>query len=136
MRINTLKSRVLQAVLNGINAIEPSKISIPLGTVLGIDVLLDRGPRIHVRIASVSVLEADTRNEFTAAGINQTHHRVLLNVKAEVNIILSRKQVATEVSSRVLVAETVIVGQVPSAFTYVVGDKSDTIGIIDDYQMH
>lgn len=136
VRINKLKSRVSQDVLAAINKVEPADISIPLGTVLGNELLLDRGPHIPVRTAPISVVKVEISNDFWAAGINQVRHRIFLDVTADVKIILPRKQATTEVTSRITVAETVIVGDVPSGFTYVVGDKSDTIGIINDYQMH
>ncbi|MBR2742451.1 MAG: sporulation protein YunB [Clostridia bacterium] len=136
VRINRLKSAVSESVLRAVNEISPSDISIRLGTVLGNEMMIDRGPKIPVRLLPVSLVNVDITNDFRAAGINQVRHRICLDVSVDVSVILPRRLVKTRVSSRITAAETVIVGDVPSGFTYVIGDKSDTIGIINDYQMH
>ena len=56
------------------------------------------------------------RNEFTAAGVNQTLHRVLLEVSVTVRILLPGRILEASVTSPVCIAETVIVGQVPGTY--------------------
>ena len=136
VRINRLKSRVSQNVLRAVNEIKPSDISIRLGTVLGNEMLLERGPKIPIRFLPIRIVNIEISNDFWAAGINQVRHRIFLDVSVDISVILPRKHAKTQVASRITVAETVIVGEVPSGFTYVIGDKSDTVGIINDYQMH
>ena len=136
VRINRLKSRVSQNALRALGEIKPSDISVRLGTVLGNAMFLERGPNIPVRFLPIGVIDIDISNDFTAAGINQVRHRIFLDVSVDINVILPRRHAKTRVTSRISVAETVIVGDVPSGFTYVVGDKSDTVGLINDYQMH
>ena len=67
---------------------------------------------------TVGSAEANFRNEFTSAGINQTKHRILLDVDVYVSILLPGFYTSTKVSSEVAVAETVIVGSVPETYTY------------------
>ena len=55
-------------------------------------------------------------SEFTSVGINQTLHRIYLNLTCSIGILTPFKTVSKEVSSRVLLTETVIVGNVPSTY--------------------
>ena len=58
------------------------------------------------------------RDKFTAAGINQTKHQILLDVDVYVTILLPGITTYTKVSNEISVAETVIVGAVPDTYTY------------------
>ena len=67
---------------------------------------------------SVGSTTASFRNTFSAAGINQTRHQILLDVHVNVSILLPGFRTSTKVSNEISVAETVIVGSVPENYTY------------------
>ena len=69
-----------------------------------------------MRVLTVASTDAAFRNEFTSAGINQTHYRVMLDVTVSARLLLPGGVVETEVTAPVCVAETVVVGQVPDAY--------------------
>ena len=55
-------------------------------------------------------------NEFTAAGINQTLHRITIDINVTITILTLAGTQDVEVDSSVIAAETVIVGQVPTTY--------------------
>ena len=61
-------------------------------------------------------IETNIDSEFTSVGINQTRHRIYLDLKCVVGILTPFKTINKEVSSKVLLTETVIVGDVPSTY--------------------
>ena len=60
--------------------------------------------------------EGNYRNDFTSAGVNQTLHRILLDVSVTARLLLPGGVVETQVSTPVCVAETVIIGQPPQTY--------------------
>jgi sporulation protein YunB len=116
--LNRLQSAILDEVLSRIDQVSTRDLSIPLGSLTRSNLLAGRGPLVTVRMQSIGSSEADLRNEFTSAGINQTKHQVILDIDVYVSILLPGFQTATKVSNSVIVAETIIVGSVPSTYTY------------------
>lgn len=114
-RINTLSSEILQEVIaatnNGMEDIE-----IPLGNLLGSNLLMGRGPDIPVKIIMLTSSYADFRNEIESAGINQVKHQIILEVRVQIDVMLPWEVQSTEVLSEVLIAETVLVGNVPDTY--------------------
>ena len=115
---NRLQSFILAEVLDRIAHVASRDLSIPLGSLTGSALLAGRGPRINVRMQSVGSSSARLENAFISAGINQTKHQVLLNIDVSVSILLPGFTTATKVSNSVVVAETIIVGDVPATYTY------------------
>lgn len=114
-RINTLSSEILQEVIaatnNGMEDIE-----IPLGNLLGSNLLMGRGPEVPVKIIMLTSSYADFRNEIDSAGINQVKHQIILEVRVQIDVMLPWEVRSTEVLSEVLIAETVLVGKVPDTY--------------------
>ena len=108
-------------------------LSIPIGSLTGSALLAGRGPRITVRMESVGSSEANFRNAFTSAGINQTKHQIILTVDVSVSILLPGFRTATKVSNSFIVAETVIVGMVPDTYTYFSTDPDTYEEDLKDY---
>ena len=114
-RINTLSSEILQDVIASTNSGQLDE-NIPLGNLLGSNLMLGRGPKIPVKITMLTSSYADFRNELSSAGINQIKHQIILEVKVQIDVLLPWEVKSTEVVSEVLIAETVIVGKVPNAY--------------------
>lgn len=114
-RINTLSSELLQDVVNSAdNGV--LEIRIPLGNLLGSNLLMGKGPEIPVKIIMLTSSFADFRNELTSAGINQTKHQIILEVMVDIDILVPWDTVSTRVVSEILIAETIIVGSVPDTY--------------------
>ncbi len=114
-RINTLSSEILQEVIAATNSGQMNE-NIPLGNLLGSNLLLGRGPKIPVKITMLTSSFADFRNEIESAGINQVKHQIILEVKVQIDVMMPWEVMSTEVVSEVLIAETVLVGDVPDAY--------------------
>ena len=118
IEINRLKTQLLGLIIDKVSGTTTTDLSIPIGNVISNNFFSGRGPRIPVKILSVSSATATFTNNFTSAGINQTRHQVFMNFKVSVMILLPSCTTTTVVESQVCVAETIIVGSVPDSFTY------------------
>lgn len=94
--------------------------------------LAGRGPGIKIRISSIGDVETDLRSEFTAQGINQTLHRVYLQVKCNVNILTPFDNISRDITNQVLLIENVIVGNIPNTYYNLEGmNRNDALEIIE-----
>lgn len=110
------KRQVVEAVIRQLGALDSDELGVPLGSLTGQPLLSGAGPRVRVRVDSVGEVTADYDNTFTSAGVNQTLHRVCLNINAVVYLFLPGEVYPVSVSSSVCVAETVIVGETPDTY--------------------
>lgn len=91
------------------------------GSFTGIKLLAGRGPGIKIRISTVGNVETDLKSEFEAQGINQTLHRIYLQVKCEVSILTPFKDITKDIKNQVLIMENVIIGTVPNTYYNIEG---------------
>ena len=115
---NRLQAAIADDILQRMAEVSTTDLSIPIGTLTGSPLLAGRGPCLHVRMQSVGTATARFDNQFSSAGINQTRHRIILDVDVHVSILLPGLTTYTKVSNEISVAETVIVGGVPDTYTY------------------
>ena len=86
------------------------------GAALGLTLLAGSGPRIPISIVPVGSVQTDFETEFEACGINQTRHKVYLQLSASIRIVIPTGAKTTNVTANMLVAESIIVGKVPESF--------------------
>lgn len=125
--MNRLKTQLLTILDDDIYDISGDEISIPLGNLTGIQLLSGRGGTIPVKIVAVSSSDANFRGEFADAGINQTIHRIMMDVSLDLIVLLPSGTVTDHVSTEVCVAETVLLGQVPQSYTYFNGGSENAL---------
>ena len=70
-------------------------------------------------------VETDLRTEFKEAGINQTLHRIYLEVKCNVSILTPYDTINETITNQVLLVEGVIVGTIPDAYYNLEGLTSE-----------
>lgn len=113
---NRLKSSLALSILTRITNVDGTELGIPIGNLTGISVLAGRGPEMRVKVIPIGSVQTELSSQFLSAGINQTRHRIIMEVTSNVDIILPSETVSTTVSVNVVIAETVIVGSVPDTY--------------------
>ena len=114
--VNRLKTDILNLINDEILALDTSDIGIPLGSLFLPELFSGKGPAIPVRILSIRNSDATFSSKFSQAGINQTLHQLTMVVSVDVAVLVLGQTSSFTVNSEVVVAETVIVGEVPSTF--------------------
>lgn len=114
--VNRLKTDILNIINDEILALDTSDIGIPLGSLFLPELLSGKGPAIPVHILSIRNSDAIFFSEFSQAGINQTLHKLTMEVSVDVAVLVLGETSSFAVNSEVVVAETVIVGDVPNTF--------------------
>ena len=111
--VNRLKTDILNLINDEILALDTSDLGIPIGSLVLPEIFAGRGPEIPVNILSIRNSDASFVSNFSDAGINQTLQQLTMNVSVDVAILVLGEDRSFTVMSQVVVAETVIVGQVP-----------------------
>ena len=114
--VNRLKTDTLQLINDEILALDQTHLGIPLGSLFLPEFLSGRGPVIPVQIISIRNSDASFSSAFSQAGINQTLHKLNMRVSVDVAVLVFGQTDIFTVSSEVVVAETIIVGDVPDTF--------------------
>ena len=114
--VNRLKTAILNLINDEILALDVTDIGIPIGSLFLPEFIAGKGPVIPVHIISIRNSDAVFSSNFTEAGINQTLQQLNMQISVDVAVLILGKTNYFTVSSQVVVAETVIVGQVPETF--------------------
>lgn len=131
--INRLQGELLERILQTLQQYRELKLELPLGSLTGIQFLAGRGPQVTLQLRPVGLVKTKIINQFDEAGINQTRHRIQLQVTVDMLSLLPGYRISSQAQSNVILAETIIVGLVPDAYTEVYGGTDDLVGMIQDY---
>lgn len=114
--VNRLKTDILNLINDEILAMDTDQLGIPLGSLFLPEIFSGKGPSIPVQIISIRNSDGSFQSHFTEAGINQTMHQLSMEVLVDVSVLVLGETSSFTVSSQVVVAETIIVGDVPETF--------------------
>ena len=114
--VNRLKTGILNLINDEILALDASDIGIPLGSLILPEFFSGRGATIPVEIISIRNSDASFSSSFSEAGINQTLHQLTMQIIVDISVLVLGRAESFSVNSQVVVAETVIVGDVPNTF--------------------
>lgn len=104
---------------------ENNSFSIRLGSFLGSNLFAGRGPNVNIKMEVTGNLDTELKSEFVAAGINQTLHKIYLEIKCNVVILTPFETMEEQIVNQVLLAEGLIVGEVPNSYYNLEGMKTD-----------
>lgn len=114
--INRLKTETLALINQEILDMDSSALGVPIGSLVLPEVFAGRGFSIPIEILAIRNSDASFSSSFSQAGINQTLQQMKMDVFVDVTVLILGSTESFTVSSQVVVAETVIVGQVPNTY--------------------
>lgn len=120
--VNRLKTETLNLINDEIMAQDSTSLGVSLGSIILPEFFSGKGPQIPVRILAIRNSDANFQSEFTEAGINQTLQQLRMDVIVDVTILVLGQTETFTVSSQMVVAETIIVGDVPATYLQTGGD--------------
>ncbi len=121
--VNRLKTDILNIINDEILALDTDDLGIPIGSLFLPELFSGRGPNIPIQILSIRNSDASFSSNFSEAGINQTLQQMNMYVSVDVTVLVLGQTNSFTISSQVIVAETIIVGDVPDTY-FQTGGKS------------
>ena len=121
--INKLAREIGKTAQQNLEIMGSEGVDIPVGTLTGIPMLVGIGPKITFKVQPIGTLSSSFSSEFMSAGINQTNHRIYLNIQASVSMVLPTASRNIITNTQILICESIIIGKVPD--TYLNSDSLD-----------
>ena len=115
--VNSLQARLAKEIISSVKTEMVSEMRIPIGNAVGGILFSGRGPTFVVKILSVQNVRTSFSNDFSEAGVNQTRHRIVLDITVDIAVFVpGTKSAPVTVDTQVVVCETIIVGRVPNIY--------------------
>lgn len=127
VNINVLTSDIAEKVQEEIDKQQSDKIYIRAGNFTGMALLAGRGPKIPIRIATVGNVTTDVKSQFIQQGVNQTLHRLYLEVECEISILTPFNTIDDKIKNQFILAENIVVGKIPEAYYDIDGVEEGNI---------
>jgi sporulation protein YunB len=116
LTVNKLTRDLVATSQSKLDIIGEQGIGIPIGTLLGIPIFMGKGPEIRIKLFPIGAISCSFKSEFSQAGINQTNHKIYVNVNSNVSVILPVSARNVQNTSQFLICESIIVGKVPEVY--------------------
>lgn len=125
--INIVISDVANRIQVSINNTKDEDVSISLGSFTGISILSGRGFKVPIRISTIGNVKTNVRSEFVSQGINQTLHRLYLDIESEISVLTPFNTINESITNQLILAENIIVGEIPETYYDLDGMTSDDV---------
>ena len=130
--VNEMISDIPIKIQEELEKSENNNFNIKLGSFFGSKIFSGMGPNINIKIQLDGTVETDLKSEFTSQGINQTLHRIYLDVVCKVSILTPVNVISEEIKNQVLLVEGIIAGEIPESYYNLEGlEKKDAIEIVN-----
>lgn len=131
LEINKLAREITIKAQNCLEEIGSDGVNIPLGAFTGMAFLSGFGPFVNVNIVQIGAITTTFESVFVSSGINQTNHRIYLNINSNVSVMMPVNSNKVQTSVQLLLCESIIVGKIPN--TYLMAEeKGDMLNLIPD----
>ena len=114
--LNKLSNNLVKSVEKNFQNIQTSKIVVPLGMLMGSEVFGGYGVNLKIKTLPVGDVNIEYISHFDNVGINQTRHRIIIKISSKAKIIAPLTTVLDEYSKEVVLAETIIIGDIPDSY--------------------
>ena len=114
--VNIISRQITSLAQSSIDNLTDAGIDVNLGAFTGITAFADAGPFVKMKLNAIGTVSTFFRSEFLSAGINQTNHRIYINLQSVVSVILPINSPYVNIATEVIVGETIIVGKIPSTY--------------------
>lgn len=130
--VNEIISDIPIKIQEELEKSENNNFNIKLGSFFGSKFFSGMGPNINIKIQLDGTVETDLKSEFTSQGINQTLHRIYLDVVCKVSILTPVNVISEEIKNQVLLVEGIIAGEIPESYYNLEGlEKKDAIEMVN-----
>lgn len=118
--LNKIGNNIGDEIDKHINQMKSYIIKIPLSVLFSEQLINGRGPKMPLVFVMTGITTTDFENEFTAAGVNQTHHRIMMSITVNTYVIHSGNVTVVPYKTNVCIAESIVVGITPQTFAEII----------------
>lgn len=127
MAINVLMTQLTANLQKAFKNLDEEPLEVPVGSLVGSKLFSQTGPYMDLKVIPTSVLSTDFKTEFESQAINQTKYKIYIILNCRIKVLAPFCSSTFNSSSTILLAETVILGEVPDSFIQV--PKEDILDV-------
>ena len=116
VELSRIKAAITLEIADALAERREAGIGVPVGTLTGLELLSARGPEVRIKLIPVGYVVSDAHSSFESAGVNQTRHRISVDITVETAAVLPGFSVVSKVTTSCVLAETVLLGEVPEVY--------------------
>lgn len=116
LTIDKITSDIASYIQTSLEQNGNTKVKLSVGSFTGAKMLSGYGAEIPIQISSVGTVNTDIKSEFISQGINQTIHRIYMDIVCEVSVLTPFNTITQDIYNKVLLGENVIIGQIPETY--------------------
>ena len=132
IELNKLSSQITYKIQEKLNNLDKVSVDIPITSMMGLNVFSGYGPDVSIKLLPMGNIETKFDTKFASEGINQTKHTIYMNIASNITVVAPFIGSNVQCNSTVTIAETIIVGDIPSTYYNVEGlQNAAESGIID-----
>lgn len=128
--MNRLSTKISDTIQKKYQSLEPSKLKLSVGTIMGSQLLSQTGPYFNLKVLPIAVTKIKFITEFSEAGINQTMYKVFIETDTTARVMVPFMINNIDVKTQVPIVETLVVGDVPQS--YIVVPKDEVWNVVGD----
>lgn len=114
VKLNYLSAKLVLASNDKIGELEEIGLKVPMGYVTKNLIFYNLGPKVDIKMTQIGNITSNYESVFESAGINQTRHKIYLNVNMKMKLIVPLNSRDVEITSQIPISETIIVGKIPN----------------------
>ena len=114
IKLNYIAAKLSTECNKELSDMNNATIKVPFGWLSNRSAFYSLGPKITMQIEPMGNINTSYESKFESAGINQTRHKIYLNVVAKIRLRLPLQNQDIEVSTQIPVSDTIIVGKIPN----------------------
>ena len=114
VKLNYVAAKLANECNASLEDMKENTLEVPLGWTTSRSVFYRLGPNIKMHVEPIGNITTSYESKFESAGINQTRHKIYLNITAQIRLKLPLADQETTVTTQVPVSDTIIVGKIPN----------------------
>ncbi len=115
--VNYVRFSIGKSIIEGTESAQIKEVVLPLGCIFNNEMLYARGPRLRFRVISSENFISRVETDFIERGINQTLFELYITYELDVKVSMPMRSVTLPIKMKYLLCESVIVGDIPEAYT-------------------
>jgi len=118
IQINSLSREIVENAQKKLEILGQKGVNIPIGTFTGLPIFVGLGPNVNIKLIPIGAINCTFTSQFVSAGINQTNHKIYLEVSSKINVILPTASKQLQTATQMLISENIIIGKIPETYLY------------------
>jgi len=114
--LNKEAANLILVINQKVKMLTPLQVEFRMGNIFNNMFFNQFGPLLRGNVMYISAVSYNWQSDFNSAGINQTVHRIYLNLKFEGHFLFLRAKRKVTLLQRIPIAENIYIGEVPKVY--------------------